>query len=192
MVITGGTAGVGRACARGFADRGYDVAVLARGEEGLAATVEDVEQRGRRCLALDVDMADATAVDEAASTIERDLGAIDVWVNNAMTSVFARFEDISSEEFERVTDVTYLGTVHGTRSALRRMRPRDRGIVVQVGSALAYRSIPLQSAYCGAKHAVVGFTDSIRSELIHDGSHVRITAVHLPAINTPQFRWVRN
>ena len=192
VAITGGSAGVGRAAARAFAERGYDVAVLARGEDGLAAVAREIEERGGRALAIPTDVADAEAVEAAAERIEAELGPIDVWVNDAMTSVFARFKDISADEFRRVTEVTYLGVAYGTLTALRRMVPRDRGTIVQVGSALAYRSIPLQSAYCGAKHAIVGLTDSIRSELIHDGSDVHITVVHLPAVNTPQFRWVRS
>ncbi len=192
VAITGGSAGVGRAAARAFAEHGYDVGILARGEDGLVATTREIEERGGRALAIATDVADASAVDIAASRIESELGAIDVWVNDAMTSVFGRFTDITAEEFDRVTAVTYLGAVHGTMAALRLMQGRDQGTIVQVGSALAYRSIPLQSAYCGAKHAIVGFTDSIRSELIHDGSNVRITVVHLPALNTPQFRWVRS
>ena len=191
-VVTGGTAGVGRATARLFADRGYDVAVLARGDERLDETRQDLESRGARALGIECDVADADAVDAAAGRIEDELGPIDVWVNNAMTSVFAPTWDTRPDEFRRVTEVTYLGQVYGTMAALRRMRPRDRGTIVHVGSALAYRSIPLQGAYCGAKHGVVGFTDSVRCELIHEGSHVRVTAVHLPAVNTPQFRWVRS
>ena len=187
VAITGGSAGVGRAAARAFAEQGYDVAVLARGEDGLAAVARETEERGGRALAIPTDVADAEAVEAAAERIEAELGPIDVWVNDAMTSVFARFRDISADEFRRVTEVTYLGVVYGTLTALRRMVPRDRGTIVQVGSALAYRSIPLQSAYCGAKHAIVGLTDSIRSELIHDGSDVHITVVHLPAVNTPSF-----
>ncbi len=191
-VVTGGTAGVGRATARALAQRGYDVAVLARGQDGLDAVVDELEDAGVRGLAIATDVADGEAVEAAAERIEHELGPIELWVNDAMTSVFGRFSKISAEEFDRVTAVTYLGVVHGTMAALRRMQERDRGTIVQVGSALAYRSIPLQSAYCGAKHAIVGFTDSLRSELIHDGSNVHVTIVHLPAVNTPQFRWVRS
>jgi NAD(P)-dependent dehydrogenase (short-subunit alcohol dehydrogenase family) len=192
VVVTGGTAGAGRATARRFARAGYRVAVIARGEDRLADTLGEIQGAGRAGLALSVDVADAEAVDRAAEQIERELGPIEVWVNDAMTTVFAPFVAIEPSEFRRATEVTYLGTVYGTLAALRRMRPRDRGTIVQVGSALAYRSIPLQSAYCGAKHAIRGFTDSIRSELLHDGSRVRITAVHLMAMNTPQFSWCRN
>jgi NAD(P)-dependent dehydrogenase (short-subunit alcohol dehydrogenase family) len=193
VVVTGGTAGVGRATAREFARRGDRVAVLARGTEALEATrLELAGIGGGAALALSVDVADADAVERAAERVERELGPIDVWVNDAMTSVFAPVMRTSADEYRRVTEVCYLGFVHGTQSALRRMVPRDRGVIIQVGSALAYRSIPLQSAYCAAKHAIVGFTDSLRCELIHDGSNVRVTCVHMPALNTPQFRWVRS
>lgn len=191
VAVTGASAGVGRAVARAFAARGDAVALLARGEEGLAATARDVEDRGGRALVLPTDVADAEQVEAAAEAIESQLGPLDVWVNNAMTGIFAPFLEIEPAEFRRVTEVTYLGSVYGTRSALRRMAPRDSGHVVQVGSALAYRGIPLQSAYCGAKHAQEGFLDSVRTELMHDGSHVVVTRVHLPAMNTPQFRLVR-
>lgn len=191
MVVTGASAGVGRTVARAFAQRGDAVALLARGEEGLSETARDVETRGGRSLAIPTDVADADAVEDAAGQIERALGPIDVWINNAMVSVFARFVDISAADYRRVTEVTYLGYVYGTMSALRRMLPRDKGVVVQVGSALAYRGIPLQSAYCGAKHAIEGFTESLRCELAHDASNVRLTMVQLPAINTPQFHWVK-
>jgi short-subunit dehydrogenase len=191
VVVTGATAGVGRAVARGFAERGDTVALLARGQDGLSAAARDVEARGSRSLAIATDVADADAVEAAADHIERELGPIDVWVNNAMVSVFAPFKDISAADYRRVTEVTYLGYVHGTMSALRRMLPRDAGVVVQVGSALAYRAIPLQSAYCGAKHAIEGFSESLRCELRHDASKVRVTMVQLPAVNTPQFHWVK-
>lgn len=190
-VVTGASAGVGRATAIEFASRGADVALLARGEQGLKAAQADVEALGKRALALAVDVADAKAVERAADTIERTLGPIDIWVNDAMVSVFMPFMHMSADDFERVTRVTYLGYVHGTMAALRRMMPRDCGVVVQVGSALAHRSIPLQSAYCGAKHAIVGFTESLRTELLHDGSNVKVTLVDLPALNTPQFHWVK-
>jgi short-subunit dehydrogenase len=191
-VITGASAGVGRAIARAFADRGYDLCLIARGRAGLEAAREEAEQRGVRAITLEADVAAPQAMIDAAELAERELGPIDVWVNNAMTSVFAPFWEIEPDEFRRVTEVTYLGYVYGTYAALRRMRQRDRGTIVMVGSALAYRSIPLQSAYCGAKAAIVGFTDSIRAELLHEKSQIKVTAVHLPAINTPQFRWVRS
>jgi NAD(P)-dependent dehydrogenase (short-subunit alcohol dehydrogenase family) len=192
VVVTGASAGVGRAVAREFAERGADVAFIARGIVGLEAAAKEVEAAGRRALPLPLDVADAAAVEEAAARIEAELGPIDVWVNDAMTSVFSPIEETPAEEFRRVAEVTYLGVVHGTQTALRRMRPRDRGVIVQVGSALAFRGIPLQAPYCAAKHAVTGFTDSLRAELIHEGSSVRVTEVHLPALNTPQFGWVRS
>jgi NAD(P)-dependent dehydrogenase (short-subunit alcohol dehydrogenase family) len=191
VVITGASAGVGRAAARAFADRGAAVALLARGEQGLAAAAREIESRGGVSLVVTTDVADPDAVESAADRVERDLGPIDVWVNNAMVSVFAPFQDISADDYRRVTEVTYLGCVHGTMSALRRMVPRDSGVIVQVGSALAYRAIPLQSAYCGAKHAIEGFTESLRCELVHDKSKVGLTMVQLPALNTPQFHWVK-
>lgn len=191
-VITGGTAGAGRATARLFAERGYAVAVLARGRERLDATERELRSMGVEALGLQVDVADAAGVESAAERIEDELGPIDVWVNCAMTSVFAPVEKTTAEEFRRVMDVTYLGYVHGTLSALKRMKPRDCGVIVQAGSALAYRGIPLQAAYCAAKHAIQGFQDSLRSELLHDRSNVKITMVQLPALNTPQFEWVRS
>jgi NAD(P)-dependent dehydrogenase (short-subunit alcohol dehydrogenase family) len=191
VVITGATAGVGRAVVTEFARLGAHIGLIARGADGLDATQRDVERAGSKALALPADVADARQIDEAAGRVERELGPIDIWVNNAMTTVFAPFTEITPEEFERVTQVTYLGQVYGTMAALKRMKVRNCGSIVQVGSALAYRSIPLQSAYCGAKHAIVGFTDSIRSELIHDRSNIHITVVHLPATNTPQFSWCR-
>jgi short-subunit dehydrogenase len=192
VVVTGASAGVGRATVRAFAEMGASVGLLARGMDGLAAAAKEVEGQGGRALALSVDVADAEAVAEAAARIEQELGAIDVWVNNAMTSVFSPIVETLPEEIRRVTEVTYLGVVHGTLAALRHMRPRDAGVIVQVGSALAFRGIPLQAPYCAAKHAITGFTDSLRAELLHDGSGVRVTEVHLPALNTPQFRWVRS
>ncbi|MDQ1438957.1 MAG: hypothetical protein QOK43_2586 [Acidimicrobiaceae bacterium] len=189
-VVTGASAGVGRATARALADAGYDVGLIARGRAGLEAAAKEVEAAGGKALVIPIDVADAAAVDAAATQVESALGPIDVWVNCAFSSVFAEFTDIDMDEFRRVTEVTYLGYVHGTRAALDRMLPRDAGVVVQVGSALAYRGIPLQSAYCGAKHAIQGFNESVRCELLHRSSHVRLTMVQLPAVNTPQFSWV--
>jgi NAD(P)-dependent dehydrogenase (short-subunit alcohol dehydrogenase family) len=187
VVITGASSGVGRATARAFGSLGACVGLLARGDDALQATAKEVESAGGRPLAVATEVADAAAVERAASQVEDQLGPIDAWVNNAMTSVFAPFTEIAAEEFRRATEVTYLGVVYGTRAALDRMLPRDRGVVVCVGSALAYRGVPLQSPYCGAKHAIQGFTESVRCELLHDGSRVRITMVQLPALNTPQF-----
>jgi NAD(P)-dependent dehydrogenase (short-subunit alcohol dehydrogenase family) len=186
-LVTGASAGVGRATARRLAEDGFDVALVARGREGLEGARLDVERLGRRALAIPADVADEAQLEEAAERTEEALGPIDVWVNNAMTTVFAPFAEIEPEEFRRVTEVTYLGVVWGTRVALKRMVPRDSGSIVLVGSALAYRGIPLQSAYCGSKHAIKGFFESVRSELLHDGSKVRISMVELPAVNTPQF-----
>lgn len=192
-VVTGGTAGVGRATALAFARAGYRVAVLARGARGLAETLAALQAvPDCQALALAVDMADAGAVEQAATRIEAELGPIEVWVNSAMVTVFGPVDQLSAEEIRRVTEVTYLGTVHGTQAALRRMRPRNRGTLVQVGSALAYRAIPLQSAYCAAKFAIRGFTDALRCELRHDGSAIRVSMVQLPAHDTPQFDWARN
>ena len=192
VVITGASAGVGRATACAFARRGAHIGLLARGRDGLEATLRDVESRGGKAIIVPTDVADAKQVEHAADTIDRELGPIDVWINNAMTSVFSTIQELQPEEVRRVTEVTYLGTVYATMSALRRMRTRDRGTIVQVGSALAYRAIPLQAAYCAAKHAVQGFTESLRCELLHDNSHVRVTMVHLPALNTPHFSWVKS
>lgn len=192
VVITGASAGVGRATALAFARAGARVALLARGEEGLRSAQREAELSGGRALAIAVDVADAQALDAAAERVENELGPMDIWVNNAMVTIFAPVSQITPAEFRRVTEVTYLGGVYGTMAALKRMRPRDRGVIVQVSSALASRSIPLQSAYCGAKHALVGFVDALRSELIHDGSKIRITSVQMPALNTPQFGWARN
>ncbi|GGX98581.1 SDR family oxidoreductase [Streptomyces anandii] len=188
-VVTGGTAGVGRATVREFAARGYDVAVLARGQAGLDGAVADVEAAGGSALGIPTDVADHTAVRAAAERIEDELGEIDVWVNAAFAGSLAFFWDTSPEEYERMTQVTYLGQVNGTRAALERMRPRDRGVVVNVGSAMAYRSIPLQSAYCGAKHAVKGFSESVMTELLHERSDVKVCMIQLPGLNTPQFNW---
>jgi len=192
VVVTGASAGVGRAVVREFSAERAWIGLLARGEEGLAAAAREVEAAGGRALALPTDVADQPSVEAAADRVERELGPIDVWVNNAMVSVLAPLSEVTPEEFRRVTEVTYLGYVWGTMAALRRMRPRDRGCIVQVGSALAYRAIPLQAAYCGAKHAINGFTESVRCELLHDRSRVRIVVVQLPGVNTPQFEWVRN
>jgi NAD(P)-dependent dehydrogenase (short-subunit alcohol dehydrogenase family) len=188
-VVTGGSAGVGRATVRALAEHGFAVAILARGEAGLEAAVHDVEERGQRALAVPTDVAEYSEVRAAARRIESELGPIDVWVNNAMTTVFARFGDVTPDEFARATAVTYLGQVYGTMVALELMKPRDRGRIVNVGSALAFVGIPLQAAYCGAKFAVRGFTESVRAELLDEGSHVTISLVHLPAVNTPQFSW---
>jgi NAD(P)-dependent dehydrogenase (short-subunit alcohol dehydrogenase family) len=192
VVITGASAGVGRATAREFAKHGAQIALLARGEAGLKAAREEVEFLGGNALILPVDVADRDGIEMAADAVERELGPIDIWINNAMVSVFSPFLQMTADEFKRVTEVTYLGVVYGTMAALRYMIPRNRGTIVQVGSALAYRSIPLQSAYCGAKHAIRGFTDSLRSELLHDKINVHITMVQLPAMNTPQFEWVKS
>ena len=192
VVVTGASAGLGRAIAEEFGKRGARVALLARGKQGLDAAAEEIETAGGKALPIPADVSDAAAVEAAADKIEQQFGPIDVWVNNAMVSVFSPVKEMKPEEYKRATDVTYLGVVYGTLSALRRMLPRDRGAIVQVGSALAYRSIPLQSAYCAAKHAIVGFTDSLRCELIHDRSRVRVTVVHMPAMNTPQFSWVKS
>jgi len=192
VVITGASAGVGRATARAFAQRGAHIGLLARGAEALEATRREVEELGGRALVLPTDVADAAAVEAAANEIERTFGPIDVWINNAMVSVFSPIKQMEPDEFRRVTEVTYLGYVYGTLSALRRMLPRDHGVIVQVGSALAYRGIPLQAAYCGAKHAVEGFTDSLQVELLHDKSNVKVTMIQMPALNTPQFDWVKS
>ncbi|MEU4559757.1 SDR family oxidoreductase [Actinoplanes sp. NPDC023936] len=189
-VVTGASAGIGRAVARGLAARGDAVALLARGEDGLEAAADEVRRAGGTALPLVVDVADAAAVEAAADRVEKELGPIDLWVNDAFSSVFAPFLEIGTDEFARTTEVSYLGYVYGTRAALSRMIPRDSGVVVQVGSALAYRGIPLQSAYCGAKHAVQGFTESVRVELLHDKRNVHVTMVQMPAVNTPQFGWV--
>ncbi|HUB03173.1 MAG TPA: SDR family oxidoreductase [Terriglobales bacterium] len=192
VVITGASAGLGRATAREFGKHGAKVGLIARGMDGLEAAKREIESAGGSAMVLPLDIADANAVENAAASVEREFGPIDIWVNNAMASVFSPVKKMKAEEYKRVTEVTYLGVVYGTLAALRRMLPRDRGTIVQVGSALAYRSIPLQSAYCAAKHAIAGFTDSLRCELIHDRSNLRITMVQMPALNTPQFGWVKS
>ena len=192
VVITGASAGIARATARLYGARGAQVGLIARGAAGLEGAMADVERTGGSALAVTADVADFEQVDKAASRVEDTFGPIDVWINVAFTSVFAPFAELSPDEFRRVTDVSYLGFVHGTMAALSRMRPRDHGTIVQVGSALGARSIPLQSAYCGAKHAINGFTSSLRCELLHEGSKVKITVVQMPAVNTPQFSWVRS
>jgi len=192
VVITGASAGVGRATAQAFARRGARVGLLARGRDGLEGAKAEVEAAGAKALVLPTDVSDAQAVEAAAGEVEERFGPIDVWVNNAMVSVFSPVKEMTAEEFRRVTEVTYLGTVYGTLAVLKRMLTRNRGSIVQVGSALAYRGIPLQSAYCGSKHAIQGFTESLRSELIHDRSDVQLTMVQMPALNTPQFGWVRS
>jgi NAD(P)-dependent dehydrogenase (short-subunit alcohol dehydrogenase family) len=198
VVVTGASGGVGRAVVRQLGDLGDRVALIARGEAGLAGAAADVQAHAREAatsgeaLVIRADVADHAAIDAAATTVERELGPIDVWINVAFSSVFAPFMQIDPDDFRRTTDVTYLGYVYGTRAALARMLPRNRGTIVQVGSALAYRGIPLQSAYCGAKHAIQGFNESLRCELLHQGSRVRTTMVQLPAVNTPQFRWLRS
>ncbi len=191
-VVTGGTAGLGRAIVRELARRGWDVAVLARGQDGLEATEAEIRERGRRGLAISVDVSDDRAVDDAATRVESELGPIALWVNNAMAGTISEFLDTSTADFDRATAVTYLGVVNGTRAALSRMVPREAGHVIQVGSALAHRGIPLQAAYCGAKHAVHGFTDAVVAELTHAGSAVAVSLVDMPALNTPQFGWVKS
>jgi len=192
VVITGASAGAGRATVREFARHGAWIGLIARGEDGLEAARREVESLGGRALVLPVDVADAAQVEAAADRVERELGPIDIWVNDAMTSVFAPIKETTGEEFRRVTEVTYLGYVNGSLAALKYMLPRDRGCIVQVGSALAYRSIPLQAAYCAAKHAVLGFHSALRTELLHDRSHVKTVMVQMPALNTPQFGWCRS
>ena len=192
VVITGASAGHGRAVARGFARQGAKIGLLARGREGLEAAKREVESLGGQALVVPTDVSDADQVEAAAQAVEAELGPISVWVNNAMVSVFSPVKTLRPEEIARVTEVTYLGYAYGTMAALRRMLPRDRGVIIQVGSALAYRGIPLQAAYCGAKHAIAGFTESLRTELLHDKSRVRVTMVQMPAMNTTQFSWSKN
>ncbi|HBH15133.1 MAG TPA: short-chain dehydrogenase [Leclercia adecarboxylata] len=192
VVITGATAGVGKATALRFAAAGYDVGLIARDDHSLEATRAEVANYGVNCHAVSVDVVDATALSQAAQTLADQLGAIDVWINNAMCTTLAPFYSITDDEFRRVTEVTYLGCVNGTRAAMEQMIPRDSGVIIQVGSALAYRSIPLQSAYCGAKAAIRGFTDALRTELMHERSGVHLAMVQMPGLNTPQFDWARN
>ena len=192
VVVTGASAGLGRTIARAFGARGAAVGLIARGRDGLAAAEREIRDAGGRALALPADVSDAAALEGAAERVERELGPIDVWVNNAMVSVFSPVKEMRPAEYRRVTEVTYLGYVHGTLAALRHMLPRDAGAIVQVSSGLAFRAIPLQSAYCAAKHAIKGFTESLRTELLHDRSGVRVMMVHMPALNTPQFGWVRS
>jgi NAD(P)-dependent dehydrogenase (short-subunit alcohol dehydrogenase family) len=192
VVITGASAGIGRATARLYGERGANVGLIARGQAGLDGAAAGVEDAGGKALAISADVADYAQVEDAARQVEEFFGPIDVWINVAFTSVFSPFAEISAEEFRRVTEVSYLGFVHGTMVALARMRPRGHGTIVQVGSALGSRSIPLQSAYCGAKHAINGFTSSLRCELLHEGSGVHVTVAQMPAVNTPQFSWVRS
>jgi NAD(P)-dependent dehydrogenase (short-subunit alcohol dehydrogenase family) len=192
VVITGASAGVGRAAAQAFARQGAHIGLLARGHAGLQGAARDVEAAGGKALMLPTDVADPDQIEAAATAVENQLGPIDIWVNDAMCSVFSPAKEMTPQEYKRVTEVTYLGYVYGTLCALRRMLPRNRGTIVQVGSALAYRGIPLQSAYCGAKHAIQGFTESVRCELLHDRSKVWITMVQMPALNTPQFDWVKS
>ncbi|MFZ0271249.1 MAG: SDR family oxidoreductase [Acidobacteriaceae bacterium] len=192
VVITGASAGVGRAAVREFARHGASIGLIARGADGLEGARREVESLGGKALVLPVDVADPAAVEAAADRVERELGPIDIWVNDAMTSVFSPIKEMTADEFRRVTEVTYLGYVYGTLAALKYMLPRDRGTIVHIGSALAYRSIPLQAAYCASKHAVLGFFAALRTELLHDKSNVRTTMVQMPALNTPQFGWVRS
>ena len=192
VVITGASAGLGRAIAHEFASAGMAAGLISRDREALVATAAEVERLGGRASIFVADVSDEGAVESAAAFFEEQLGPIDIWVNNAMVSVFSPIVQMTAQDFRRVTEVNYLGYVHGTLSALKRMAPRDRGRIIQIGSALAYRSIPLQSAYCATKHAIVGFTDSLRCELLHDKSSVKVSVVHMPAMNTPQFTWVKN
>jgi NADP-dependent 3-hydroxy acid dehydrogenase YdfG len=192
VAVTGASAGLGRSIAHAYAKRGAKLGLMARNPEALFAAKRECEELGGQAIFIPTDVSDAEAVERAASQIEKELGPIDIWVNDAMVSVFSPVKEMEASDYKRVTDVLYLGFVHGTLSALRRMLPRDRGTIIQIGSALAYRSIPLQSAYCACKHAINGFTDSLRCELIHDGSNVKITAVQMPAMNTTQFDWVKN
>lgn len=192
IVVTGASGGVGRAVVRRFARQRCRIGLLARGRDGLEAAKQEVESLGGEAIAIPTDVADPGQVESACATVEQHFGPIDIWVNNAMVSMYSPFPEMTAEEFRHITEVTYLGYVNGTRSALSRMLPRDHGVIIQVGSALAHRSIPLQSAYCGAKHAIEGFTESVRTELIHQGSKVRLSIVSLPGVNTTQFTWTKN
>ncbi len=192
VVVTGASAGLGRAIAHEFAKEGARIGLISRDQQSLRTTAQEVYDRGGTALVLPADVSDEDAVEQAAARVERELGAIDIWINNAMISVFSPIKETEAREFRRVTEVNYLGYVHGTLAALRRMLPRDRGRIIQVGSALAVRSIPLQAAYCATKHAIIGFTDSLRCELYHDHSHVKVSVVQMPAMNTPQFTWVKS
>jgi NAD(P)-dependent dehydrogenase (short-subunit alcohol dehydrogenase family) len=192
VVVTGASAGLGRAISREFAKEGAKLGLLARGLEGLSATREEINQWGQKACVVSVDVSDPLQVERAASLVESELGPIDIWVNNAMVSVFSPAHEMNGEEYLRVTQVTYLGTVYGTLAALKRMRPKNQGKIIQVGSALAYRGIPLQSAYCGSKHAIRGFTDSVRAEIMHDRLNIQLSMVQMPAMNTPQFSWVKS
>ncbi|HEY8601329.1 MAG TPA: SDR family oxidoreductase [Thermomicrobiales bacterium] len=192
VVITGASAGIGRATAIAFARQGAKLGLIARGQAGLEGAKRDVEAAGGTAVIIRADVADAEAVEAAAERVERELGPIDIWINSALVVVFSPVKEMNAAEFRRVTEVTYLGQVHGTLAALKRMLPRDRGKIIQIGSALAYRGVPLQAAYCGAKHATQGFCDSLQAELQHDGSNVRLTMVQLPAINTPLYRWFKS
>ncbi len=191
VAITGASAGLGRAITQEFARHGAKIGLIARGQQRLESTGHEVVALGGEAIAVSADVANYREVENAAAQIEAAFGPIDTWINNAMTTVFSEIDQIAPEEFKRATEVTYLGTVWGTMAALKRMLPRDAGTIVQVGSALAYRSIPLQAPYCGAKHAIAGFTDSLRTELVHKKSHVRVSMVQMPALNTPQFDWCR-
>jgi NAD(P)-dependent dehydrogenase (short-subunit alcohol dehydrogenase family) len=191
VVVTGASAGVGRATVQEFARHGAHIGMIARGQAGLEAARRDVEELGGKAIVVPCDVSDAAALEDAADRVEREFGPIDIWVNDAMTTVFSPVKEMTADEYRRVTEVTYLGFVNGTLAALHRMLPRDHGTIVQVGSALAYRAIPLQSAYCASKHAMLGFTTALRTELLHDGSNVTVTMVHMPALNTPQFSWCK-
>lgn len=192
IVVTGAAAGVGRAIAREFGKEKARVALIARGRDGLDAAKNEIDKMGGEALVLPLDMADSAAVESAAQKIEDTWGHIDVWINDAMVSVFSPVDQMEAEEFKRVTEVSYLGYVYGTLAALKRMKSKNSGVIIQIGSALAYRSIPLQSAYCAAKHAIAGFSESLRTELLHDKSDVKVCQINLPAVNTPQFSWVKS